>query len=94
MNRETGIEYDLQNVNWVFDVDDNITSNNIPLLDKLKDSVPVAGKAKALAVTGMAIVPNEAYEADNPLSLYETYGLTSSDDSTYPNLILNFLDED
>jgi hypothetical protein len=93
MNREAGIEYDLQNVNWVFDADDNITSN-IPLLDKLKDSVPVAGKTQALAVTGMAIVSNEAYEADNPLSLYEKYGLTSNDDSTYPNLILNFLDED
>lgn len=94
MNREIGIEYDLQNVNWVFDADDNITSTNIPLLDKLKDSVPVAGKTQALAVTGMATVPNEAYKEADPLSLYKKYGLTSNDDSTYPNLILNFLDED
>ena len=29
------IVYNLENVKWIFDKDDNITDNNIPLLDYL-----------------------------------------------------------
>jgi len=59
----------------------------------LTQSLAIAGKTKALSLTGSAIIPYEAYDGINLLSLYEKYGLDSGEkDNTYPNLILNFLD--
>lgn len=94
-NGNTNLEYNLEEVNWWFDDNDNIENNTIPLLDYLLNKgITISGKTKALSLTGEAKIPHQAYEENNPLNLYEKYGLQSSNDSTYPNLILDFRDND
>lgn len=92
-NGNTSLEYNLEEVNWQFDNNDNIENSTIPLLDYLLNKgITIGGRTKALSLTGKAKIPHQAYEESNPLSLYEKYGLQSSNDSTYPNLILDFRD--
>ena len=94
-NPDANIEYDLENVIWVFDDTDNITDSNIPLLDYLLEKGnTINDKSKELSLTGSANIPDDAYSGSNSLGLYEIYGLKTEDDSSYPNLILNFNDAD
>lgn len=94
-NPNANIEYDLEDVIWVFDNTDNITDSNIPLLDYLLEKGnTINDKKKELSLTGTATIPEDAYSGSNSLGLYEIYGLKTEDDSSYPNLILNFNDAD
>ena len=93
-DRNANIEYDLENVIWTFDETDNITDSNIPLLDYLLQKGATIGKKKReLSLTGKANIPSSAYSGSNTLGLYEKYGLKSENDNTYPNLVLNFIDD-
>lgn len=92
-NPNINIEYDLQNVKWTFDNTDNISDTNIPLLDYLlTKGNTISKKSKADSLTGSAKITDEAYSGTNVLGLYETYGLKTADDSSYPNLVLDFID--
>ena len=107
INRNNNIEYSLKNVKWNFN-EGEITDTNIPILDYLllkgktigvyeetdKDgNVIKLNTKRADSLTGTAIISNNAYNGTNTVALYEKYGLTSSDDSSYPKLDLNFVDE-
>ena len=92
VNKFTPIEYNLENVKWEFNNDDNITNTNIPLLDYLLTCNTINKKSKALSLTGNALVPNSAYSGNDVINLYNKYGLVTANDSSYPNLILDFVD--
>lgn len=94
INKQSNLEYNLEEVNWIFNETDLITDNNIPLLDYLlTKGITINGKTKALSLTGNAKIPNDAYSGNNALNLYEKYGLKSGNDNSYPNLILDFRNE-
>jgi hypothetical protein len=93
INKNKTITYDLRDVNWVFNDLDGITDNEIPLLEFLLKGETIDNKAKALSLSGTATIPFEAYSGSNHLGLYEKYSLYSNNDKTFPNLDLNFMDE-
>lgn len=86
------LQYNLENVNWVFNDTDAITDTNIPILDYLLSSNTINDKSRRLSLTGNAVIPNEAYSSIGYLDLYEKYGLYSNEDNTYSNLNLIFTD--
>jgi hypothetical protein len=77
----------------VFNDLDGITDNEIPLLEFLLKGETIDNEAKALSLSGTATIPFEAYSGSNHLGLYEKYSLYSNNDKTFPNLDLNFMDE-
>ena len=88
-------EYNLENVKWTFSEADNITNNNIPLLDYiLTYGTPIDNKLSRLALTGTADIPDSAYNGNNALQLYEKYCLKKTDNRDFANLILNFINSD
>ena len=88
------IEYILTNVNWTFDSNDGITDTSIPILDYLMTKgLTINNRKKEESLLGIANIPNSAYSGANALTLYNKYGLKSENDSSYPNLTLNFLND-
>jgi hypothetical protein len=61
------------------------------LLDKLLSNGQSIGSNTKIAdsLTGNAKVPENIYN-DSSIAIYEKYGLVSSTDTSYPNLILDF----
>lgn len=97
------LTYDLQKVQWQFSEQDNITDTNIPILDYLLNSKTQVltdeqnkeySKSKSLALTGKGIIPHTAYSNGKELDLYNKYGLLTTNDSSYPNFLLDFKDLD
>ena len=86
------LTYLLNNVGWIFNENDGIVDNSIPVLDTLLKQKPsaIVQSQNSLALTGFGRIPSTAYNGNNALALYEKYGLTSADFNSYPYFILDF----
>ena len=86
--------YDLKNVLWNLDANSRVEDGQISLLEYIKEKGKAKEKKRKDSLTGIVNIPNSVYSGDNALDLYENYGLETADDSSFPKLELNFLNDD
>ena len=91
------LSYNLQNVIWNITNENEISDNNIDILDNLLQEDPLDINSnittnKSLALSGILNISNEAYNGNSSLDLYTKY--TINEETNYPNLDINFEGED
>lgn len=87
------LRYSLKNVGWNFNNTNELDDTNIFLLDKLLNQLTIDNQLKALSLTGFANISSTAYNSSNSVNLYNKYSLVSNNDTSFPNLDLQFKGE-